>query len=254
MLSVEQVTFRYDRRSQPVLRNASLSLDAGQVGVLLGRTGCGKTTLLKTLLGLCRPEAGRITFDGEELTEMTRRRRAQIAAYVPQETEFGALQVYDAVLAGRVSRFGIQPGAADRAAAESAMEDMGLTVLAGRSVQTLSGGEKQKVAIARALAQEPRLLIFDEPTGNLDIANEQRILRQARQLSRSRGMTVLCTLHDLNQALSLGDRFFFLKDGVITCTVPRDGVTSGILRDALGGDLRLVEVEGERIVLHGRAT
>ena len=100
----------------------------------------------------------------------------------------------------------------------------------------------------------PQLLLADEPTGNLDIANEQLLMRLAKKAAQERHNAVLSSLHDLNQALSLGDRFFFLKDGVITCTVPRDGVTSGILRDALGGDLRLVEVEGERIVLHGRAT
>ena len=89
MLSVEHVTFRYDRRSQPVLRNASLSLDAGQVGVLLGRNGCGKTTLMRTLLGLCTPESGRIAFDGRDLTAIDRRQRARVAAYVPQDLQFG---------------------------------------------------------------------------------------------------------------------------------------------------------------------
>ena len=161
MLSVEQVTFRYDRRSQPVLRNASLSLDAGQVGVLLGRNGCGKTTLMRTLLGLCTPESGRIAFDGRDLTAIDRRQRARVAAYVPQDLQFGGLRVYDAVMAGRVARFGIQPGADDRAAVDAALEDMELTALAQRNVQQLSGGERQKVAIARALAQEPRLLVFD---------------------------------------------------------------------------------------------
>ena len=249
MLSAEQIVFRYDRRSPAVLDNVSLTLEAGQVGVLLGRNGCGKTTLLKTLLGLCRPEAGHITFDGEELTEMTRRRRAQIAAYVPQEIEFGALQVYDAVLAGRVSRFGIQPGAADRVAAEAAMEDMGLTALAGRSVQTLSGGEKQKVAIARALAQEPRLLIFDEPTGNLDIANEQRILRQARQLSRSRGMTVLCTLHDLNQVIRYGDRLFLMQEGRIRYEGDGSVLTPETVWDIFGVRVRQAEIDGQKLLI-----
>ena len=131
MLKVEHVTFRYERRGAPVLRDASLSLETGQVGVLLGRNGCGKTTLLKTPLGLCPPEQGQILFDGQALGAMKRQQRAQVAAYVPQELQFGALRVYDAVLAGRVSRFGIQPGAADRTVAEAALADMDLTALAG---------------------------------------------------------------------------------------------------------------------------
>ena len=121
MLKVEHVTFRYERRGAPVLRDASLSLETGQVGVLLGRNGCGKTTLLKTTLGLCTPEQGQILFDGQALGAMKRQQRAQVAAYVPQELQFGALRVYDAVLAGRVSRFGIQPGTADRMAAGAAL-------------------------------------------------------------------------------------------------------------------------------------
>ena len=106
MLKVEHVTFRYERRGAPVLRDASLSLETGQVGVLLGRNGCGKTTLLKTTLGLCTPEQGQILFDGQALGAMKRQQRAQVAAYVPQELQFGALRVYDAVLAGRLGKKG----------------------------------------------------------------------------------------------------------------------------------------------------
>ncbi len=249
MLNVEHLTFRYERRGPAVLNDVNLSLDAGQVGVLLGRNGCGKTTLLKTLLGLCAPESGRITFDGTALTGMPRRQRAQVAAYVPQEMEFGALRVYDAVLAGRVSRFGVQPGAADHAAVEAALADMDLTALAGRNVQTLSGGEKQKVAIARALAQQPRLLVFDEPTGNLDVANEQRILRQAKRLARTKGLTVLCTLHDLNQALRCGDKLFLMRDGQIRYAGTGDILTPETVWEIFGARMRAVDLNGQRLLI-----
>ena len=241
MLKVEHVTFRYERRGAPVLRDASLSLETGQVGVLLGRNGCGKTTLLKTTLGLCTPEQGQILFDGQALGAMKRQQRAQVAAYVPQELQFGALRVYDAVLAGRVSRFGIQPGAADRTAAEAA--------LAERNVQTLSGGERQKVAIARALAQEPKLLVFDEPTGNLDVANEQRILRHARRLARTRGITVLCTLHDLNQALQCGDRLFLMQDGCIKYTGGGDILTPETVQEIFGARVRAAMIDGKKYLI-----
>ena len=209
--------------------------------MLLGRNGCGKTTLLKTTLGLCTPEQGQILFDGQALGAMKRQQRAQVAAYVPQELQFGALRVYDAVLAGRVSRFGIQPGAADRTAAEAA--------LAERNVQTLSGGERQKVAIARALAQEPKLLVFDEPTGNLDVANEQRILRQARRLARTRGMTVLCTLHDLNQAMAYGDRLFLMRDGQVRYAGNGDILTPETVWDIFGARVRAAEIDGQKILI-----
>ena len=237
MLKVEHVTFRYERRGAPVLRDASLSLETGQVGVLLGRNGCGKTTLLKTTLGLCTPEQGQILFDGQALGAMKRQQRAQVAAYVPQELQFGALRVYDAVLAGRVSRFGIQPGAADRTAAEAALADMDLTALAERNVQTLSGGERQK------------LLVFDEPTGNLDVANEQRILRQARRLARTRGMTVLCTLHDLNQAMAYGDRLFLMRDGQVRYAGNGDILTPETVWDIFGARVRAAEIDGQKILI-----
>ena len=202
MLSVEQVTFRYDRRSQPVLRNASLSLDAGQVGVLLGRNGCGKTTLMRTLLGLCTPESGRIAFDGRDLTAIDRRQRARVAAYVPQDLQFGGLRVYDAVMAGRVARFGIQPGADDRAAVDAALEDM-----------------------------------------------EQRILRHARRLARTRGITVLCTLHDLNQALQCGDRLFLMQDGCIKYTGDGDILTPETVQEIFGARVRAAVIDGKKYLI-----
>lgn len=254
MLTIQNLSYRYGRRGAPVLNGVDLTLARGEIGILLGRNGSGKTTLFRNILGLCTPASGSIRLDGLEMTSLSPRRRARYIAYVPQDIRFGELTVFDSVLLGRLSRFGLQAGAADHAAASQVLEELGLSALSDRNVTELSGGERQKVAIARALVQEPQLLVLDEPTGNLDIANEQLLMRLAKKAAQERHIAVLSSLHDLNQALSLGDRFFFLKDGVITCTVPRDGVTSGILRDTLGGDLRLVEVEGERIVLHGRAT
>ena len=177
MLTVEHLTYRYDRRGAPVLRDVDLTLESGEIGILLGCNGSGKTTLFKNLLGICTPDSGSIRFDGQELTALSRRRRAQYIAYVPQDIRFGELTVFDSVLLGRLSRFGLQAGPTDRAAAARVLADMGLAPLAARSVAELSGGERQKVAIARALAQEPRLLVLDEPTGNLDVSNEHLLMR-----------------------------------------------------------------------------
>ena len=214
MLKVEHVTFRYERRGAPVLRDASLSLETGQVGVLLGRNGCGKTTLLKTTLGLCTPEQGQILFDGQALGAMKRQQRAQVAAYVPQELQFGALRVYDAVLAGRVSRFGIQPGTADRTAAEAALADMDLTALAERNVQTLSGGERQKVAIARALVNNPSTIVADEPTGNLDPGRSLEIMTLLERIN-ALGTTVIVVTHERGLVNHFNKRIILLNDGQV---------------------------------------
>lgn len=185
MLTVEHLTYRYSRHGAPVLRGVDLTLESGEIGILLGCNGSGKTTLFKNLLGICTPDSGSIRFDGQELTALSRRRRAQYIAYVPQDIRFGELTVFDSVLLGRLSRFGLQAEPADRAAAARVLADMGLAPLAARSVAELSGGERQKVAIARALAQEPRLLVLDEPTGNLDVSNEHLLMREAKKRLRS---------------------------------------------------------------------
>ena len=251
MLTIENLTFRYTRRSPEVLRGVSLSLSDGEIGVVLGRNGSGKTTLFKAILGLERPAAGSIAFDGQELLTMSRAKRARLVAYVPQEIRFGALSVRDSVLAGRVARFGLRAGAEDFAAAEAALREMDLLPLAERSVEELSGGERQKVAIARALAQEPRLMIFDEPTGNLDVANEDRLLRTAKRLAREKNIAVLCSLHDLNQAIGVGDRFYFLKDGAVCASGGRECFTPELIRDVFDVDVRLAELDGRKILLGG---
>ena len=251
MLKCEDIRFRYGRTGSLVLNGASLELDAGEIGILLGKNGAGKTTLFKSILGIQKPSGGRVTFDGENLLKLPRRERARKIAYVPQDIQFGELSVFDSVLMGRVSYFGLKAGAEDYRAVEKILEDMGLTAYADRNVDALSGGERQKVAIARAMAQEPKLMVFDEPTGNLDIANEHLILAEARKLAREKGIAVLSSLHDLNQALSFGDKFFFLKDGVVKYTGGKEAFRKEIIEDIFGLRVRIVEIENQKVILGG---
>ncbi len=249
MLEVRNLSFRYGRRAPYVLKNVSFTLPAGQVGILLGKNGSGKTTLMKCILGILRPDQGSLLLDGEELSALSGRERARRIAYVPQEIQFGALSVFDSVLMGRISRFGLRAGPEDYEAAGKILKDLDLADFADRNVEALSGGERQKVAIARALAQDPRLLIFDEPTGNLDIANEQQIVSMARTLAKERGMGILCSLHDLNQALTFGDRFFFLKQGEIAADGGADCVTEETIRRVYGIRVKAALVDGQRVIL-----
>ena len=251
MLKCENLMFQYSRTGAPVLRGLSLELEQGQIGIVLGKNGSGKTTLFKNILGIHNPKSGKIRFDGKNLMKMSRRERAQRIAYVPQDIRFGELTVFDSVLLGRISHFGLQASQEDYIAVEWILADMGLASFANRNVEALSGGERQKIAIARAMAQEPKLMIFDEPTGNLDIANEQLIIQEAKKLAKQQNIAILSSLHDLNQALYFGDKFFFLKDGVVKYSGGRECVNEAVIRDVFDIDVRIVEIDGQKVILGG---
>ena len=251
MLKVENLQFSYSKNGRLVLNGASLELKQGEIGILLGKNGSGKTTLFKNILGIEKPQSGSIHFEGENLLKMNRRERARRIAYVPQHIHFGDLSVLDSVLMGRVSYFGMKASHEDYIAVEKILEDMELTNFASRSAEALSGGEKQKIAIARAMAQEPKLMVFDEPTGNLDIANEQLIIREAKKLSREKNISILSSLHDLNQALCFGDKFFLLKNGQVKYAGGKEIITEGVIKDIFDIDIKIVEINNQKVILGG---
>ncbi len=238
MLEIQNLTAGYG--GGPVLKDLSLTLPGGKVTVILGPNGCGKSTLLKVLAGLL-PAAGRVGLEGEDLLALPQRERARRVAYLPQQRPVPEITVKRLVLHGRFPYLSYprQYRREDLAAAQGAMEALGIGDLADRPVGSLSGGQRQKAYIAMALAQDTKAVLLDEPTAWLDIRHQFQLMELAKDLARQ-GKTVVLVLHDLALALERGDHLVLLKEGRLLAQ-GKDPEICGTLEAALG--VRAVPVE-----------
>ncbi|MGE0443964.1 MAG: ABC transporter ATP-binding protein [Vicinamibacterales bacterium] len=243
MLSASGLSFAYSTRhgsETPVLRDVSLDVGRGSLTGLLGPNGCGKTTLLKLLSGVITPAAGSVFLSGTPLSARSRRDVARRIAVVPQEThpafEYTALEM---VLMGRHPHLGAfqLEGPGDLAVARDAMLATGTLHLADRNYMTLSGGEKQRVVIAAALAQASDVLLLDEPTASLDLGYQLEVGALLRNLNRERSVTMVVATHDLNLAASLCDQLVLLRAGrVLAFGPPEEVLTPPLVRELYGVD------------------
>lgn len=215
----------------------TLTLRAGEVIALLGPNGSGKTTLLKTLLGLLPARGGQVELDGRALASFTSGERARCLAYVPQAPGAGfGFTVRESVLMGRTAHGGLfsGPSSHDRALVDAAIERMGIAALADQPTTRISGGERQLALIARALAQQARVVVLDEPTANLDFGNQGKVMREIRRLA-DEGLGVLFTTHDPNHALRFADVALLIRDGRPLASGPVSAVIDGPQLQALYG-------------------
>lgn len=224
------LTVRYRRSDRPALRDVSIGLSAGELVAVVGPNGSGKTTLLRALLGTAPLTSGSVELLGQPLSGWRPRDLARVVAVVTQREEHRfPLTVVETVALGRYAHLGpvAAPGDADRRVVAGAMRRADVTSLADRRTDTLSGGEWQRVRIARALAQEPRLLVLDEPTASLDIRHEMEVLELARGLA-GQGIATLLVTHQLNLAARYADRLVLLHQGA--CVV--EGAPAEVLTPA----------------------
>lgn len=232
-----------------------VALKTGEVLALLGPNGGGKTTLLKTLLGLLPPKAGTVSLDGKPLDDYALDARARVVAYVPQ-VHIGtfAFTVETVVLMGRTAHGNLfsRPSAHDRAVAHASLERFGIAHLGERPYTMISGGERQLVLLARALAQEPRFIVLDEPTASLDFGNQGKVMAEIKALAKS-GHGVLFTTHDPNHALRAADRAYLLRDGICIGNGPvGDVLTRARLEDLYRAPVEtLTDEAGRKAFLPG---
>ncbi len=252
VLTLDSLQFGYDDDAPTVLKGLSLSIPPASVTAVLGPNGIGKTTLLHIILGLLKPQAGRVLVGGKPQASYTRREMSRLIGLVPQ-SEYIPFDypVVDYCLLGRAPYLGPldMPSDEDRRIAVEALHAVGLAHLQRRPVPSLSGGERQLAMLARALAQQPRILLLDEPTSHLDLSNRDRVLTVLRH-QVSRGVTVLFTTHDPNLAASTSDYVVLMRQGAVLAAGPTTAtLTSERLTMTYGIPVRVVTFEERLFVI-----
>jgi len=243
-LAAQELAYGYPGRR--IGNGVTLEVGAGEVLCLLGPNGSGKTTLFKTLLGLLSVQGGAVLLDGRDLRSLQRDAIARLLSYVPQaHGAFFPYTVREVVLMGRTVHLGLfaAPSARDHAAALDAIRRMGIAQLADATYTRISGGERQLVLIARALAQDARMVIMDEPTANLDFGNQVHVLERIRMLA-DEGIAVLLSTHDPDHAFLCADRVAMLRDGaLLACGVPKEVMTAAQLQQLYGVEVVVTSVD-----------
>lgn len=247
ILDVQGISFSYN--SHPVLSDVRFSVGEGRLIAVLGPNGVGKTTLLKCINAILKPQMGTAFIDGADVLRMPPRNIAARVGYVAQRTEPARMTVFDTILMGRKPHIRWQVSETDLRMVDAVIRRLGFADLALRHIDELSGGELQKVAVARALVQEPRLLLLDEPTSSLDLRNQVEILTLIRRVVNEHRVAAVMTMHDLNTALRFADSFLFVKDGRILAQGDVETVTSDLITEVYGIPVQVHRIDGAPLVV-----
>lgn len=248
MLTVSDLNFSY-RKGPQILKDVSFELQSGKFMAILGNNGVGKSTMLKCFNRILSPQSGSVSLDGEELLGMSQREIAKRIAFVAQSVPETQMTVHDVVMLGRRPYMGWGFNDHDHDIVHEAMLKLGLMDMRGRFLNELSGGERQKVVLARALAQQPKLLLLDEPTSSLDLKNQYQVLSIVRDICRSSGITAIVVIHDLNLALRFCDSFLLMKGGRVHAFGDKSILTRDSIREVYGVDAQLAQLGSHSVVL-----
>ena len=247
MLQVEDISVRL--RSREILRDVRFEVRKGDLVALLGPNGSGKSTILRTLFGLLRPVKGTVYLDGKAVHSMHIQDVAKILGYLPQENSETSLKVMDVVLLGRTPYIGLSPSNEDLNIAKEALELVGLREFEDRHFSELSGGEKQKVMLARIFCQQTDLLLLDEPTSHLDIKSQVEVMNIVRGMVDN-GKAAIVAMHDINLATHFCNRILMVKNGSIAYAGKASEVINpGNIRDVFGVEVDVVRYNGRALVV-----
>jgi len=247
ILEVNNIVFGYN--SHPILNEIKFEVARGELLAILGPNGVGKTTLLKCMNAILSPHGGSVLVGGEDVSSLNTMEIARRIGYVAQRSEAGRLTAYDAILLGRRPHISWRVSDKDLAIVNAAINRLNLQALAMRYIDQMSGGELQKVAIARALVQEPQLLLLDEPTSSLDLKNQIQILKLIRQVVKGHAMAAVMTMHNLNMALRFADKYLFLKGGAVYAAGRAGDVEADTIAAVYGVPVEIQAYRGHPMVI-----
>lgn len=247
LLEVNGIEFSYS--SVPILENISFSIEKDHVLTLLGPNGVGKTTLLKCLNKVLEPKCGTVMINGTDVHKISMKEAAKHMGYVPQRGDVSRMTVFDAVLLGRRPYIEWDASEKDLKLVSRIIDLMGLKEMSLRYVDEISGGEYQLVQIARALAQQPDVILMDEPTSSLDISNQHMIMKAIRKIVQRNHMAAVMTIHDLNLAVRYSDKFVMMHSGKIFAAGGHEIITPANIRSAYHIDTFVEEINGIPVII-----
>lgn len=252
MLKIKDLCYRYSTGPQ-ILKDIEFSMEEGNFLSILGNNGAGKSTMLKCLNKVIVPNRGSVQMNGEEILSMPPRKIAQKIAFVAQTIPSTQMTVQDMVMLGRKPYMTWGFSEEDHRIVDESLEALDLISMRGRFLNELSGGERQKVMLARALTQQPKLLLLDEPTSSLDIQNQYQVLDIVRDICHTRGIMAMVVLHDINLALAFSDDFLLMKEGSVYDYGDKDILDRKALKQIynIGGEI--VEVKNRKMILVDQA-
>jgi iron complex transport system ATP-binding protein len=247
MVEIRNISFSYGRNE--VVKNVSLNVRQGEFVGILGNNGSGKSTLINCLNKILAPKTGSLYIHHQDVFKMNRLEISQRISYVAQHNEISQITVFDSILLGRKPyiRWVLSPK--DLEICDAIIKRLNLSEFKMRYLDELSGGELQKVMLARALVQQPQLLLLDEPTSNLDPKNQHEILSLVKKVATEQKISVLMVLHDINLALRYCDKFLFLKAGSVCKYGDISSITEETLTDVYGIDAVITAINGQKIVI-----